>query len=156
MLDLLEKDHRQLAELSHRIEACLDRAGPYGATRLGQLRCAFAHEAVRHTIVEDKLVYQVLDTRDPEWMAEQRDAHPCLRTASFLDRLERHIHRWDAAPGADRRDAAAETKELLRLLRTRMTLEEQILYPRLRALQADRARPRRSRGAASTVEMPPV
>lgn len=150
MLDRLEKDHRYLAELADRIEACLGDAGPVCATRLGQLRCALAHEAVRHTIVEDRLVYRALEEDDPQLMARHRETFPCLRTDLFLDRLQQHIHGWDArAPLAERPRQAAETRELLQLLRTRMELEEHILYPRFRALAAAGPRGRRTRRTPS-------
>lgn len=167
MLDRLEKDHRYLAELADRIVACLDDRGPVCATRLGQLRCALAHEAVRHTIVEDLLIYRALEESDPQWMARHRETFPSLRTEMFLARLQQHIHRWDARTvEADRARQAAATREVLQLLRTRMELEEHILYPRFRALQAAGPRSRRSRRASSaaadvppdspTMKLPPV
>ena len=167
MLDRLEKDHRYLAALADRIEACLDDAGPFVATRLGQLRCALAHEAVRHTIVEDRLVYRALEESDPQWMARHRETFPCLRTEMFLDRLQQLIHGWDARTiRADQGRQAAATRALLQLLRTRMEVEEHILYPRFRALQAAGPRGRRPRRGSSggadvrpispTIELPPA
>ncbi len=167
MLDRFEKDHRYLAELADRIEACLDDAGPIVAMRFGQLRCALAHEAVRHTIVEDRLVYRALDQVDPQWMMQHRESFPGLRTDLFLQQLQQHIQRWDAHTVQDDRPRhAAATRELLRLLHTRMALEEQILYPRFRALQAASPHGRRSRGTpsagaevrriSSAIELPPA
>ncbi len=167
MLDRLEKDHRYLAELAVRIEACLGDAGPFLATRLGQLRCALAHEAVRHTLVEDRLVYRALERADPQWMAEHRETFPGLRTDLFLQQLQQHIHCWEARPAQDGRPYhAAATREMLQLLRTRMELEEHILYPHFRALQATEEPRRGPRGArsdgaevrwiSSSIDLPPV
>ena len=139
MLERFEKDHRYLAELADRIEACLDNAGPVVAMRLGQLRCALAHEAVRHTIVEDRLIYCALDKADPQWMARHRESFPCLRTNPFLQQLQQHIQDWDCHSVQDDRPRHAATiRELLQLMRTRMALEEQFLYPRFRALPVPR------------------
>jgi len=150
MLDSFAKDHRHLAELADRIEACRDDAGPIVAMQLGQLRCAFAHEAVRHTIVEDRLVYRALEKADPQWMARHRETFPSLRTDMFLHRLQQHIHRWEArVEEGDRPRRAAATRELLQLLRTRMEMEEHVLYPRFRELQATGPRSRRFRQAPS-------
>ena len=136
MLDSLTRDHRHLANLADRLEACLDDDGPLVAMRIGQLRCALAHEAVRHTLVAERLVYRTLAARDPALFAQHGEMFPCLRTDQFLQRLERHIHRWDApAVQADRMTHAADTRELLSQLRRRMELEEQLLYPRFRALE---------------------
>lgn len=167
MLDRFEKDHRYLAELADRIEACLDDVGSAVATRLGQLRCLLAHEAVRHTIVEERLVYRALDKADPQWMAQHRESFPCLRTDLFLQRLQQHIRCWEAPTVQDDRVRhAAATRDMFQLLRTRMALEEQILYPRFRALPAVTPRGRRSRRAPSAgsgvrrtfpaIELPPA
>ncbi len=144
MLEALRKDHRRLAELADRIEACLDDTGPLVAMRLGQLRCELAHEAIRHTIVEDRCVYRALEESDRELLSRHWETFPSLRTDLFFQRLQQYIHRWDApAIERDRQRYGVATREMMGLLRTRMELEEHILFPRFDALQV---RGRRTRG----------
>ena len=146
MLEALKKDHRLLAALAERIEACLDDESPLAATRLGQLRCRLAHEAIRHTIVEDRLVYRALENDDRRLLYGHCKTFPCLRTDRFLRHLQEYIHRWDApAVQGDRQHYAAATREMMALLRTRMELEEHVLYPCFHALQARIPRTRKTR-----------
>ena len=86
MLDRFEKDHRCLTELADRMEAPI-RSGPSRREAAQELRCGLAHEGVRHTSIEDRLVYRRPDEGDPQRVAQQRECFPCVRTDQFSFQL---------------------------------------------------------------------